>query len=83
MSERVRERSRGTMCKGMGVPLSPGWSGGAMVLGKFPVPGCPTYLDYSKARAYCTCSRCGWGCLEICLSSIISHLLLPLFGRQI
>ena len=38
-----------------------GWSGGAMVLGKLSVPGRPTYLDYSRARAYCTCSRCGWG----------------------
>ena len=34
-----------------------GWSGGAMVLGKLPVPGRPTNLDYSRARAYCTCSR--------------------------
>ena len=32
-----------------------------MVLGKHPVPGRPTYLDYS--RAYCACSRCGWGLL--------------------
>ena len=33
-----------------------------MVLGKLPVPGCPTNLDYSRARAYCACSRCwlGW-----------------------
>ena len=38
-----------------------GWSGGAMVLGKRPVPGRPTYLGKSRARAYCTCSRCGWG----------------------
>ena len=38
-----------------------GWSGGAMVLGKLPVPGRPTSLDKSRARAYCTCSRCGWG----------------------
>ena len=38
-----------------------GWSGGAMVLGKLPVPVRPTYLDYSRARAYCACSRCGWG----------------------
>ena len=42
--------------------LSPGgWSGGAMVLSKLPVPGRPTNLDYSRARAYSTCSRCGWG----------------------
>ena len=38
-----------------------GWSGDAMVLGKLPVPGSPTYLDYSRARAYCACSRCGLG----------------------
>ena len=39
---------------------SEGWSGGAMVLGKLPVPGRPTYLDDSRARAYCACSGCGW-----------------------
>ena len=38
-----------------------GWSGGAMVLGKLPVPGRPTNLDDSRARAYCAGSRCGWG----------------------
>ena len=30
-----------------------------MVLGKLPVPGRPTNLDHSRARAYCACSR--WG----------------------
>ena len=40
------------------LPLS-GWSGGAKVLGKLSVPGRPTYLDNSRARAYCACSRCG------------------------
>ena len=34
-----------------------GWSGGAKVLGKLPVPGRPTNLDYSRARAYCACNR--------------------------
>ena len=29
-----------------------------MVPGKLPVPGRPTHLDYSRARAYCACSRC-------------------------
>ena len=38
-----------------------GWSGGPKVLGKLPVPGRPTNLDYSRARAYCACSRSGWG----------------------
>ena len=38
-----------------------GWSGGAKVLGKLPVPGRPTNLDYSRARAYCACNMCGLG----------------------
>ena len=36
-----------------------GWSGGAMVLGKLSVPGRPTNLNYSRARAYCAYRRCG------------------------
>ena len=32
-----------------------------MALGKLPVPGRPANLDYSRARAYCDCSRCGLG----------------------
>ena len=32
-----------------------------MVLGKLLVPGRPTILDFCRARAYCACSRCGWG----------------------
>ena len=32
-----------------------------MVLGKLPVTGRPTNLDYGRAWAYCACSRCGWG----------------------
>ena len=38
-----------------------GWSGGAMVLGKLPVPGRRTNLEESRARACCACSWCGWG----------------------
>ena len=30
-----------------------------MVPGKLPVPGRPTYLDNSRARAYCVCSGSG------------------------
>ena len=41
-----------------------------MVLGELPVPGRPTYLDYSMARAYCACSRCG---CEL-LGHFFSHL---------
>ena len=45
-----------------------------MVLGKLLVPGRPTNLDYSRARAYCACSRCGWDCLDI--FSLVYHFSL-------
>ena len=32
-----------------------------MMLGKLPVPGRPTTLDNSRARANFACSRCGLG----------------------
>ena len=38
-----------------------GWSGGAIVLDKLPVPGRLTNLNDSRARAYCAFSGCGWG----------------------
>ena len=31
------------------------------MLGKLTVPGRPANLDDSRARAYCACSRRGWG----------------------
>ena len=42
-----------------------------MVLGKLPVPGHPTTVDYSRARAYCAGSRCGWERLDI--FSLVYH----------
>ena len=51
--------------------LQGGWSGGAMVQGNLPVPGRPTYLDYSRARACCASSRCGWG--------LFGHFFLSLY----
>ena len=46
------------------------------MLGKLPVPGRPTSLDDSRARAYCACSRCGWGLFgHFFLSSIFSFSL--------
>ena len=49
------------------------------MLGKLSVPGPPTSLDDSMARAYCACSRCGLGCLDIFsliyLFSFLSHSL--------
>ena len=51
-----------------------GWLGGAKVLGKLTVPGRPTNLDYSRARAYCACSRCGWGLFGYFFSHLFSFL---------
>ena len=34
-----------------------------MVLVK--LPGRPTNLYQSRARAYCACIKCRWGCLDI------------------
>ena len=72
--------------------LSKGWSGGAIVLGKLPVPGRLTDLDKSKARANCACNRCGWGLFGHSFSRLSFSLLspslweillfLPLFGRR-
>ena len=59
-----------------------GGSGGAMVLGKLTVPGRPTNYDNSRARAYCTCSRCRWGCLDIFTLVYPFSPLFPLFGRR-
>ena len=50
-----------------------------MVLGKRIVPGRPTNLDNSRARAYCACSRCGRGLFGL-FSAIISGFFLPLSG---
>ena len=42
-----------------------------MVPSKLPVPGRPTTFECSGARAYCTCSGCGWGFLDI--FSLVYH----------
>ena len=56
-----------------------------MVLAKLPVPGRPTNLEYSRARAYCACRRCGGGggvVWTFFLLSIISLFFLLLSGRR-
>ena len=45
-----------------------------MVLGKLPVPGRPTNLDNSRARAYCALSRL-FGHFFSCLSFLYSFSL--------
>ena len=42
------------------------------MLGKLQVQGHPTYLDCSRARAYCACNRCGLGLFGL----FFSHLSL-------
>ena len=50
------------------------------MLSKLSVSGRPTSLDESRARAYCTCSRSGRGCLDIfSLICIFSFLSLSLW----
>ena len=59
-----------------------GWSGGAMVLGKLPVPGRPTiWITIGQGPTALTVGA-GGGCSDIILSSILSFLFLPLFGRR-
>ena len=53
-----------------------------MVLGKLPVPGRPTYLDYSRARPIALAVGAGGGCMDIFSLSILSLLFLPLSGRR-
>ena len=61
---------------------SGGKSGGAKVLGKLTMPVRPTNLNNSRARAYCACSRCGWGLFEHFYSplSFLSSFSLSLGG---
>ena len=59
-----------------------GWSGGARVLGKLPVPGRPTiWISVGHGPTALTVGAMGvvWTFL---LSSILSLLFLPLFGRR-
>ena len=53
-----------------------------MVLSKLPVPGRPTNLDNSGTRAYCGCSRCGWGLFGHFFSHLSLLLSLSLPGRR-
>ena len=70
-----------TVLKNNTVPCLRGWSGGAMVLGKYPVPG--VLLIWIRVGQGPTALAVGTGgsCLDIFLSSIISLFFLPLFGR--
>ena len=59
-----------------------GWSGGAMVLGKLPVPGRPTiWITVGQGPTALAVGAAG-GVWTFLLSSILSFLFLPLFGRR-
>ena len=58
-----------------------GWSGGAMVLGKLPVPGRPTIWIIVGQGPTALAVGASGGCLDIFLSSSISLFLLPHSGR--
>ena len=49
-----------------------GWCDGSAYTSR---SGASYKLDDSRARVYCACSRCGWGCLDIfTLLYLFSHL---------
>ena len=65
-----------------GIKVIRGWSGGAMVQGKLPVPGRPTvWITVGQGPTALAVGAVGvvWTFL---LSSILSLLFLPLFGRR-
>ena len=47
-----------------------GWSGGAMVLQKLPVPGRPTILITVGQGLIVLAVGAGWGCLDIFFSQL-------------
>ena len=56
------------------------WSGGAMVLGKLPEPGRPTFWMI-KGQGLAVGAE--WGCLDIFnLLCLFSPFFSPLFGRR-
>ena len=61
-----------------------GWSGGAKVLGKLPVPGRPTVWIIVGQGPTALAVGAGGGLFGHFLlsSSILSFLFLPLFGRR-
>ena len=59
-----------------------GRSGGARLLGKFPVSGHPADLVNSKTWADCTCSRCGWGLFGHFFSNLLFISPFSISGRR-
>ena len=59
-----------------------GWSGGAKVLGKLPVPGRPTIWITLGQGPTALAVGAGGVVWTFLLSSVHSLLFLPLFGRR-
>ena len=59
-----------------------GWSGGAMVLGELPVLGRPTTWTTVGQGPTALAVGAGGVVWTFLLSSILSFLFLPLFGRR-
>ena len=70
------------MCEALTFLLDRGWSGGAMLLGKLPVPGRPTIWITVEQGLTALAVGAGGGVWKFLLSSIRSFLFLPLFGRR-
>ena len=78
------EGRRGTTDEIATIPfhLVRGWSGGAMVLGKLPVPGRPTILITVGQGPIALAVVAGWGWFGRFYSHLSFLLFLPLFGRR-
>ena len=76
----------GRWCEGAGYTSSAGascgWSGGAMVLGKLPVPGHPTIRIRVGKGPTALAVGAGGVVWTFLLSTTLSVLCLPLFGRR-
>ena len=59
-----------------------GWSGGAMVLGKLPVPGRPTIWMIVGQGHIALAIGAGGGCLDIFTILTFYFYFLPLSGRR-
>ena len=59
-----------------------GWSGGAMVLGKLPVPVRPTIWMIVGQGPIALAVGAGGGCLDVFTLTYPYLLFLPLFGRR-
>ena len=61
------------------IPVTRGWSGGTMVLGKLPVPGCPTIWITVGQGPTALAVGAGGGCLDIFILIYPFSSLSPFF----